>query len=278
MQFMPKHLKDKTFLVSLIRERKTVLTIGLDTDVQKLPAIVKGDVLAFNKTIIDATRETCVAYKPNFAFYESLGPKGWDILKETIDYIGDQHLIIADAKRGDIGNTSAMYAKGILELMKCDAITVNPYMGKDCVTPFYTDGKWVIILALTSNEGSHDFQQLLLQNGKKLYQEVMSKTATWGDAGNTMFVLGATHPSEVLECRNMFPDHFFLIPGIGAQGGDIDAICAVGLNAEGGLLMNASRSILYASKEADFAEKARQEADMVNQNIRPHLEYKMNLI
>jgi orotidine-5'-phosphate decarboxylase len=275
---MPNIIKDKSFLVSLIRERKTVLTIGLDTDVQKIPSILKGDMLAFNKAIIDATRNTCVAYKPNFAFYEALGPKGWDILNETIEYIGHRHFVIADAKRGDIGNTSAMYAEGILKKMNCDAITINPYMGKDCVTPFYSDGKWVIILALTSNEGSHDFQQLPLQNGKKLYQEVMSKTASWGNAGNTMFVLGATHPSEVLECRKAFPDHFFLIPGIGAQGGDIDAICAAGLNTEGGLLINASRSILYASKEADFAEKARLEAEKVNLNIRPHLEYKMNMV
>ena len=272
---MPDQLKDKTFLVSLIRERKTVLTIGLDTDPQKIPSILKGDIIAFNKAIIDTTRDTCVAYKPNFAFYEALGPHGWDILGETIDYIGDQHLIIADAKRGDIGNTSAMYSKGILEEMKCDAITVNPYMGKDCVTPFYMEGKWVIILALTSNEGSHDFQKLELSGGKKLYQEVMQKTSSWGNAGNTMFVLGATHPAEILECRQSFPDHFFLIPGVGAQGGDIEAICGAGLNKDGGLLINASRSILYAGSGSDFAEKAHAEAEMINAQIRPHLEYKM---
>lgn len=253
-----------------------MLTIGLDIDGNKIPSFLQDDLFAFNKAIIDATRETCVAYKPNFAFYESLGPKGWDLLYKTISYIGDDHLIIADAKRGDIGNTSRMYATGIYEKLMCDAITVNPYMGEDCVAPFYADGKWVIILALTSNAGSNDFQQLTLQNGTKLYQEVMVKTSTWGHDGNTMFVLGATHPSEVAECRKAFPNHFFLIPGIGAQGGDLDAICAAGLNKDGGLLINASRSILYAGSGVNFAEKAHQEADKLNQMVRPHLELALN--
>jgi orotidine-5'-phosphate decarboxylase len=269
--------KDKAFLSALIRERKTVLTIGLDSDSTKLPSIVNSDIFEFNKAIIDATRSDCVAYKPNFAFYEALGTKGWDILQETVAYIGDQHFIIADAKRGDIGNTSMMYAKAILEEMGCDAITVNPYMGEDCVTPFYREGKWVIILALTSNIGSTDFQQITLSGGQKLYQKVMRTTSSWGDAGNTMYVLGATHPSDIEECRAAFPDHFFLIPGVGAQGGDLDAICSAGLNTEGGLLINASRSILYASQGSDFAEKAQQEAQRLNEIIRPHLIHKMNL-
>jgi orotidine-5'-phosphate decarboxylase len=270
-------MKDRRFLTRVIQERLSLLTVGLDADTTKLPSVVNGDVLAFNKAIIDATREECIAYKPNFAFYESLGAKGWSILEETIAYIGDQHFIIADAKRGDIGNTSAMYAKAVFDQLGCDAITVNPYMGEDCVTPFYKDGKWVIVLALTSNHGSSDFQQITLQGGFKLYQKVMQTTATWGDAGNTMFVLGATHPSDILECRNAFPDHFFLIPGIGAQGGDLEAICTAGLNKEGGLLINASRSILYASAGSDFAEKARLEAIHLNQAIKPHLLAKLNL-
>jgi orotidine-5'-phosphate decarboxylase len=270
-------MKDKSFLARIIRERHSLLTVGLDSDMTKLPSAVDGDILAFNKAIIDATREECIAYKPNFAFYESLGAKGWGILEETIAYIGDQHFIIADAKRGDIGNTSAMYAKAVFDQLGCDAITVNPYMGEDCVTPFYKDGKWVIVLALTSNHGSSDFQQITLQGGFKLYQKVMQTTATWGHPGNTMFVLGATHPSDILECRNAFPDHFFLIPGIGAQGGDLEAICTAGLNKEGGLLINASRSILYASSGSDFAEKARLEAINLNQIIKPHLLAKLNI-
>ena len=273
---MPDLRKDIDFLRSRIRSRKTLLTIGLDTVADKLPPSVHGDILAFNKEIIDATRTSCVAYKPNFAFYEKLGTKGWHILEETIAYIGDEHLIIADAKRGDIGNTSEMYAQAVFNTMKCDAITVNPYMGKDCVQPFYADGKWVIILALTSNQGSFDFQQLTLSNGQKLYQEVMEKTSAWGHAGNTMFVLGATHPSDVAECRRRFPQHFFLIPGVGAQGGDLDAICAAGINDDGGLLINASRSILYAGHGTDFAEMANKEAERLNQIIGPHLDTRLN--
>lgn len=273
---MPDPMKDRSFLRNQIILKKTVLTIGLDSAVAKLPSAFQSDVLGFNKAIIDATRDLCVAYKPNFAFYESLGTEGWSILEETIAYIGHDHLIIADAKRGDIGNTSAMYATAVFDHLGCDAITVNPYMGKDCVTPFYKDGKWVIVLVLTSNEGSNDFQQKILTNGRKLYQEVMETTASWGDAGNTMFVLGATHPSEVLECRKAYPDHFFLIPGVGAQGGDLDAICAAGINQDGGLLINASRSILFASSGNDFAEKAREEAILLNHIIRPHLEARMS--
>lgn len=272
---MPEVIKDRSWLRNLIRQQGTVLTIGLDTDPSKLPATVSGDALSFNKAIIDATRHACVAYKPNFAFYEAMGVKGWRILEETVAYIGDQHLIIADAKRGDIGNTSSMYARAILEEMGCDAITVNPYMGSDCVTPFFKEGKWVIILALTSNAGSSDFQQQILQSGKKLYEEVMQTTSSWGHAGNTMYVLGATHPTEVAACRNAFPEHFFLIPGVGAQGGDLDAILTAGLNADGGLLINASRTILYASPEANFAEMAAREAERLNTIIRPHLERKM---
>ena len=260
MKFMSDNTSNRQFLHQLILERSSVLTVGLDTDVQKLPPIVNGDMLAFNKAIIDATRDLCIAYKINFAFYEAIGMAGWRIMEETIAYIGDQHLIIADAKRGDIGNTSAMYARAVFDHLGCDAITVNPYMGKDCVTPFLRDDKWVILLALTSNAGSADFQKQKLDSGELLYQSVMKKTAGWGNANNTMYVLGATHPDEIATCRRMYPDHFFLIPGVGAQGGDLEAILDVGLNQYGGLLINASRSILYAGTEADFAVKAREEA------------------
>jgi orotidine-5'-phosphate decarboxylase len=275
---MPEIYKDRSFLTRIIRERKTVLTIGLDSDTAKLPPSVNGDMLDFNKAIIDATRDVCIAFKPNFAFYERHGTEGWDILEKTIAYIGDDHLIIADAKRGDIGNTSSMYASAIFDQMKCDAVTVSPYMGHDSVMPFYRKGKWVIVLALTSNQGSDDFQKKVLAGGKKLFEEVMETTSSWGNADNTMFVLGATHPSEISACRKAFPDHYFLIPGVGAQGGDLDAICAAGLNQDGGLLINASRSILYAGTGSDFAEKAKAEAVYLNRIIQPHLEQKMGWV
>jgi orotidine-5'-phosphate decarboxylase len=268
---MAKTRKDRSYLVSLIRERQTLLTVGLDSDLQRLPAVVKGDILAFNKTIIDATRDVCIAYKINFAFYEALGLKGWEILEKTIAHIGDHHFIIADAKRGDIGNTSEMYAKAVFDHLGCDAITVNPYMGSDCVKPFLRDGKWVILLAYTSNVGSNDFQQLKLENGKKLYEAVLDTTSTYGNAANTMYVIGATHPEELKQIRANYPDHFFLIPGIGAQGGDLDAVLKAGLNADGGLLINASRSIIYASSGDDFAEKGREEAEKMNLVIRKYL-------
>ena len=268
---MTKLSKDKAFLISLIRERKTLLTVGLDSDIKKLPASLNQDVLAFNKAIIDATHDVCVSYKLNFAFYESMGLKGWDILEKTIQHIGNQHFIIADAKRGDIGNTSEMYARAVFDHLGCDAITVNPYMGSDSVKPFMRDGKWVILLAYTSNEGSNDFQKLKLEGGQKLYEQVMETTATYGDAGNTMYVVGATHPEELAQIRSRYPEHFFLIPGIGAQGGDLDAVLKAGLNQEGGLLINASRSIIYASSGNDFAEKGREEAERMNVVIRKYL-------
>ena len=268
---MTKLSKDKAFLISLIRERKTLLTVGLDSDIKKLPAILNQDILAFNKSIIDATRDVCVSYKLNFAFYESMGLKGWDILEKTIQHIGDQHFIIADAKRGDIGNTSEMYARAVFDHLGCDAITVNPYMGSDSVKPFIRDGKWVILLAYTSNEGSNDFQKLKLESGQKLYEQVMETTSTYGNSENTMYVVGATHPEELAQIRNRYPDHFFLIPGIGAQGGDLDAVLQAGMNKDGGLLINASRSIIYASSGTDFAEQGREEAERMNAVIRKYL-------
>lgn len=260
MASMPEMIKSGDYLAQFIRSQQTFLTVGLDTDVSKLPAVVNGDALSFNKEVIDATKDLCVAYKLNFAFYESLGKQGWDILEKTITHIPSSHLIIADAKRGDIGNTSEMYAKAVYDHLGCDAITVSPYMGSDSVKPFYREGKWVIILALTSNTGSKDFQQKELSGGIKVYEEVMSTTSKWGSADDTMYVIGATHPEELKKIRSNYPDHFFLVPGVGAQGGDLEAICKAGINHRGGLLINASRSILYASSGSDFAGKAREEA------------------
>ena len=268
---MPELRKDGTYLSGWIQQQQTVLTIGLDTDVTKIPAILKGDLLAFNKAIIEATHDLCISYKINFAFYESLGVKGWDILEKTVEAIPSTHIIIADAKRGDIGNTSEMYARAIYDHLGCDAITVSPYMGRDSVQPFYRDGKWVIILALTSNVGSNDFQQLEMKDGKKVYQQVMETSSSWGTADNTMYVIGATHPEDMRKIRQQYPDHFFLVPGIGAQGGDLDAICEAGLNSRGGLLINASRSVIYAGTGSDFAVHARTEAGKMNAALKPHL-------
>lgn len=261
-------LKTREYLAQFIHERQTVLTVGLDTDSTKIPTILNGDILTFNKEIISATHDICVSYKLNFAFYESLGTKGWNILEKTIQMIPSTHLIIADAKRGDIGNTSEMYARAVYDFLGCDAITVSPYMGSDSVKPFFRDGKWVIILALTSNDGSSDFQQQELKNGKSLYQHVMETSSKWGSADNTMYVLGATHPSEIKLIRDKYPEHFFLVPGVGAQGGDLDSICQAGLNPQGGLLINASRSILYAGQGSDFAELGRREAEKLNKMIK----------
>jgi orotidine-5'-phosphate decarboxylase len=247
-------------LIQLIRERKSFLCVGLDTDPLKIP---KGiSILDFNKKIIDATRDLCVAYKPNLAFYECLGKEGWEILDETVRYIGDQHFTIADAKRGDIGNTSLYYAKTFFETYGFDSITVAPYMGRDSVTPFLQhDGKWAIVLALTSNPGAEDFELRELNTGSNLYQEVLRTTATWGTSSNTMFVVGATRPEMFLQVRAIVPDHFLLVPGVGAQGGSLAEVCRYGLNKDVGLLINASRSILYASADPNlFADAARNEA------------------
>ena len=230
-----------------------------------MPAHLRGTpdaVLTFNRAIIDATRDCCVAYKPNLAFYEALGPDGWHILKATVDYIGPTHLVIADAKRGDIGNTSRLYAEAFFTQLGVDAITVAPYMGADSVVPFTGfEGKWVVLLALTSNAGSADFQRKHLAEGSEpLWENVLRTAQQWGTPDNLMFVVGATHPEAFARVRTLAPDHFLLVPGVGAQGGDLEAICRHGLTKEAGLLINASRSILYASPGEDFAEKAREEA------------------
>jgi orotidine-5'-phosphate decarboxylase len=249
---------NRSQLIATIRQKQSFLCVGLDTDPKKLPAGI--DMLEFNKQIIDATRDLCVAYKPNIAFYECMGAEGWKVLEETVRYIGSEHFIIADAKRGDIGNTSDYYAKTFFQTMPCDSITVAPYMGKDSVAPFlaYQD-KWAIVLALTSNPGADDFE-LGMHEGQPLYQQVLRKVSSWGTMDNTMFVVGATRPEMFTEIRNIVPDHFLLVPGVGAQGGSLAEVCKYGMNQDIGLLINASRSILYASSGSDFAAAARMEA------------------
>lgn len=250
-------------LFAQIRAKRSYLCVGLDTDPDRIPAHLRDaddPIFAFNRAIIDATADLCVAYKPNLAFYEALGPDGWRSLQRTLDYIPDEHFTIADAKRGDIGNTSRRYAAAFFERMRFDSITVAPYMGADSVQPFLDfDEKWVILLALTSNRGSQDFQ-FLESAGEKLYERVLTRAQEWGSTDQLMFVTGATHPEEFKNIRRLAPDHFLLVPGVGAQGGDLDAISRYGMNDHCGLLVNSSRGIIYASDGEDFAAAARTSA------------------
>ena len=256
---------NKAKLVELIRSRKSFLCVGLDTDPSKLPTGVSA--LEFNKAIIDATREFAVAYKPNLAFYEAMGRQGWDILEETVAYIGNEHFTIADAKRGDIGNTSSYYAKAFFETYGFDSITVAPYMGKDSVSPFLQfQDKWAIVLALTSNEGSKDFQTQKIGE-EYLFEKVLRDVASWGTDENTMFVVGATKAESLAQIRKIIPNHFLLVPGVGAQGGSLQDVVKYGMNSEVGLLVNASRSILYASSGADYAIAAAAEAKKMQEEM-----------
>jgi orotidine-5'-phosphate decarboxylase len=249
-------------LVRQIYTKGSYLCVGLDTDPEKLPDILKHDpdgVFTFNKAIIDATRDHCVAYKINTAFYEAMGSRGWELLERTAAYLPDTHFRIADAKRGDIGNTSAQYAKAFLQMMPFDSVTIAPYMGADSVQPFLAyEGKWGIVLGLTSNKGAEDFElkQLAGDGGPRLYEEVLRKVSEWGHTGNLMFVVGATQAEAFMRIREIIPDHFLLVPGVGAQGGSLQEISTKALNADGGLLVNASRAIQYASSGNDFAEQA----------------------
>lgn len=255
-------------LFAQIREKESFLCVGLDTDPKKMPAHLNGDVLAFNRAIIDATRDLCVAYKPNTAFYEALGLDGMRILKETIDYIGSDHFVIADAKRGDIGNTSRYYASFAFHTLGADSVTVAPYMGSDSVEPFLEyPGKWAILLALTSNQGSQDFQHASQDGGQPLYAKVMQRATEWGSPDQLMFVCGATQAEKFAELRAITPDHFFLVPGIGAQGGDLEGVSKNGMNDHCGLLVNSSRGILYASDDEDFAVAARAAARALQQEM-----------
>ena len=263
-------------LFERILDKKSYLCIGLDVDLEKIPPHLLAEpdpIFAFNKAIIDATRDLCVAYKPNLAFYEANGLAGWSALEKTVEYIGNQHFTIADAKRGDIGNTSKMYAKSFFEKLNFDAVTVAPYMGEDSVAPFLAfDGKWAILLVLTSNVGSQDFQF-----AHDLFKTVLSTAQRWGTPDNLMFVIGATHPERFAEIRRLAPNNFFLVPGIGAQGGDLAAISNFGMNDHCGLLVNSSREILYASRGEDFAEAARAAALRLQQQMAVVLTEKFEL-
>lgn len=250
-------------LISLIRERRSYLIVGLDTDIDRIPRhllSLPDPVLAFNRAIIDATQGLCVGYKINTAFYESRGARGWECLSQTLDYIPKELFRIADAKRGDIGNTSDHYARTFFEVYPFDAVTVSPYMGKDSITPFLEyPGKWTILLALTSNPGSADFQKEPGRNGA-LYEQVLREAGSWGSPDNLMFVVGATRSDQMERIRGVVPEHFLLVPGVGPQGGDLTEISRKGLNKDCGLLVNVSRAILYAGPGEDFALKAQQAA------------------
>jgi orotidine-5'-phosphate decarboxylase len=253
----------KQELIQEIRRKKSFLCIGLDPDLNKIPKHLletEDPIFEFNKVIIDATNEYCVAYKPNTAFYEAYGVKGWQSLEKTINYIPKNCFIIADAKRGDIGNTSSYYAKTFFETLPCDAVTVAPYMGSDSVRPFLEhENKWVILLALTSNKGAYDFQ-FKEREGKKLYAEVIEKAKEWGTSEQLMFVVGATRAEEIAEVRKLAPDNFFLVPGVGAQGGSLEEVVKFGANSECGLLVNSSRGIIFAGSNEHFAIAAKKEA------------------
>jgi orotidine-5'-phosphate decarboxylase len=250
----------KNKLVEHIQKKQSYLCVGLDTDIEKLPAHLpknKEGVIAFNKAIIDATAPFCVSYKINTAFYESQGIQGWEAMEATLAHIPTTHFTIADAKRGDIGNTSAQYAKTFFEVLPFDAITVAPYMGKDSIDPFLAyQNKCTIVLGLTSNEGSKNFEQQKLASGQFLYESVLEQVASWGTTDQLMFVVGATKAEDFTGIRKIIPNHFLLVPGVGAQGGSLSDVTKYGKNKEVGLLVNASRAIIFASNGKDFAEKA----------------------
>ncbi len=262
-------------LIQQIRTKKSYLCVGLDSDSTKIPKHLlqhEDPVFEFNKAIINATKDLCVSYKINTAFYESNGLKGWQSMEKTLNYIPKDIFTIADAKRGDIGNTSTQYAKAFFEAMNFDSITVAPYMGKDSVKPFLDfEGKWTIVLGLTSNEGAFDFQYLKNEN-QELFKHVIQKVSSWGNDENLMFVIGATKTAQLKEVREIIPNHFLLVPGVGAQGGSLEEVSKIGMNADVGLLVNASRQIIFASNGEDFAEKAREEAMKLQQEMAKYIE------
>ena len=262
---------DKQQLITQIKQKQSFLCVGLDTDIKKIPTHLlelEDPIFEFNKQIIDATKEYCMAYKPNIAFYESRGVSGWNSLQKTLDYIPNDIFTIADAKRGDIGNTSDMYALAFFENMNFDAVTVAPYMGSDSVAPFLEfDGKWAILLALTSNKGGLDFQTFKNENGKQLFEQVLEISQTWGTDENMMYVVGATRAEQLSDIRKIIPNHFLLVPGVGAQGGNLREVAKYGMNQDCGLLVNSSRGIIYAGNGTDFAEKAGNEAQKLQQQM-----------
>ena len=269
---------NKQQLIDNIRRKQSFLCVGLDTDIKKIPDhLLDGPdpIFAFNKAIIDATADLCVAYKPNLAFYECMGVKGWQALEKTVRYIRENYpdqFIIADAKRGDIGNTSAMYARSFFEDLQVDAVTVAPYMGEDSVTPFLGyDNTWVILLALTSNKGSHDFQLTEDAQGERLFEKVLRKSQEWAGDDRMMFVVGATQGRAFEDIRKIVPNHFLLVPGVGAQGGSLEEVCKYGMTKDCGLIVNSSRGIIYVGKGQDFADAARQAAKEVQQQMAEQL-------
>ena len=269
---------NKQELIKQIKEKRSFLCVGLDSDIKKLPACVKNSddpVFEFNKAIIDATAPYTVAYKPNLAFYEATGVKGWISLEKTVQYIKDNYpeiFIIADAKRGDIGNTSALYARSFFEEMQVHALTVAPYMGEDSVSPFLSyDGAWVIVLALTSNPGSHDFQLTKDENGEMLFEKVLRTSQKWGSDQNMMYVVGATQGKSFENVRSIVPNHFLLVPGVGAQGGSLEEVCKYGMNDECGLLVNASRAVIFADSSENFAAVAAEKARDYQQQMEREL-------
>ena len=270
---------NRSELVNQIKTKRSFLCVGLDTDLKKMPEhLLKEEdpIFAFNKAIIDATADYCVSYKPNLAFYEAFGVKGLISFEKTIKYLKENypnHFIVADAKRGDIGNTSAMYARTFFDEYDVDSLTVAPYMGEDSVTPFLGyEGKWVILLALTSNKGSHDFQLTEDNNGERLFEKVLRTSQNWGNADNMMYVVGATQGRMFEDIRKIVPNHFLLVPGVGAQGGSLEEVCKYGMNKDCGLLVNSSRGIIYASKGENFAEQAAKNAKELQQQMDKELE------
>lgn len=267
-------------LIEQIRQKQSFLCVGLDTDLKKVPQHLLNDeepIFAFNRAIIDATAPYCVSYKPNLAFYEAFGVKGIVAFEKTIKYLKQNyphHFIIADAKRGDIGNTSQMYARTFFEEYDVDALTVAPYMGEDSVTPFLGyDGKWVVLLALTSNKGSHDFQLTEDAGGERLFEKVLKKSQEWADDQQMMYVVGATQGRMFQRIREIVPDHFLLVPGVGAQGGSLQEVCSFGMNSDCGLLVNSSRGIIYASNGEDFAGRAAEQAKVLQEEMAEELKH-----
>lgn len=273
----------RNILIEQIQQKGSYLCVGLDTDLSKIPKHLQGKpdaVVSFNKAIIDATKNFCVSYKINTAFYEAMGVKGWEAMEETVNYIPSTHLKIADAKRGDIGNTSSQYAKAFFETLKFDAITVAPYMGEDSIRPFLEyDNKWTIVLGLTSNKGSQDFEMLKVQNemeehlrSEYLYEKVLKTIAKWSTPNNLMFVVGATQAAEFENIRNIIPEHFLLVPGVGFQGGSLEEVSKFAMNKDCGILVNASRAVIYAGDKENYAEEAQIIAEQYQVEMKRHLQ------
>ena len=272
----------RNILIQQIKQKGSYLCVGLDTDLSKIPRHLQGHpnaIFEFNKAIIDATKDFCVSYKINTAFYEAIGIKGWEAMEQTVDYIPSTHFKIADAKRGDIGNTSSQYAKAFFETLNFDAITVAPYMGEDSIRPFLEyENKWTIVLGLTSNKGANDFEMLKVQNGNEahlrsdyLYEKVLRTVSQWGTPNNLMFVVGATQATEFENIRSIIPEHFLLVPGVGFQGGSLQEVSKYAMNKDCGLLVNASRAVIYASHEEDFANEAGSIAHQYQSEMKVYL-------